>query len=175
MNKRLEEYIRTIPHFPKKGVMFRDITTLLNNPEAFSKTINSLYRVYKEKDFDRVAGIESRGFIIGAPLAYRLGKGFIPLRKKGRLPGETLVREYELEYGKDAIEIHTDAINPGERILLIDDLLATGGTAKAAAELIEDAGGIVHSIAFVIELPDLGGRKALGKYNVKSLIEFEGE
>ncbi len=175
MSEHLRKYVRTVPHFPKKGIMFIDITTLLNHPEAFKETIDILHRKYADAEIDKVVGIESRGFIIGAPLAYKLGKGFALIRKRGKLPYKKIIREYELEYGKDAIEMHSDSIKKGEKVLLVDDLLATGGTAKAAAELVEDVGGIIHSIAFVIELPDLHGRKKLKKYNITSLISFEGE
>jgi adenine phosphoribosyltransferase len=172
----IKSLIRTIPHYPKQGVMFRDITTLLKDAAGFRLAIGELVKRYEGQGIDKVAGIESRGFIVGAALAYQLRAGFVPLRKKGRLPAETVGRNYELEYGADRIEMHVDAIAPGERILLADDLIATGGTAEAGAGLIEDAGGKVVECCFVIDLPELNGRKrleALG-YTVFSLIQFEG-
>ena len=167
--------IRTIPHFPKQGVMFRDITTLLKDNEGFQRVMQVLEKRYKHRKIDIIAGIESRGFIVGSILANKLGVGFIPIRKQGKLPGETEKQEYELEYGTDAIEIHKDAIQQGQKVLLIDDLIATGGTAKAAASLIEKLGGIVEEIAFVIELEDLKGREKLNKWEVYSVVKFEGE
>lgn len=173
----LTSRIRTIPDYPKKGIMFRDITTLLKDPVGLRITIDQLAARYHDMKIDKVAGIESRGFIIGAPLAYLLGVGFVPIRKKGKLPAETVGQDYELEYGVDRIEIHTDAITPGERILLVDDLLATGGTAEAAASLIKEVGGKIVECAFVIDLPDLGGSKRLKEKGLKifTQCEFEGE
>ena len=173
----IKSKIRTIPNFPKQGIMFRDITTLLQDREGFDKTIKVLVNRYKDKGIDIIAGIESRGFIIGSILASRLGVGFVPIRKPGKLPSETIKQEYELEYGTDAVEIHKDAIQLGERVLLVDDLLATGGTALASCKLIEFLGGKIVECAFVIELPELKGREKLeetGK-RVFSIIEFEGE
>ena len=169
--------IRTVPHYPKQGIMFRDITTLLKDPVGLRVTIDELARRYADMKIDKIAGIESRGFIVGAPLAYVLGKGFVPIRKKGKLPAETIGHDYELEYGTDRIEIHTDAIVPGEKVLLVDDLIATGGTAEAAASLIQKIGGIVVECCFVIDLPDVGGRKRLEKHGHKvfALCEFEGD
>jgi len=175
----IKSKIRTIPNYPKKGIMFRDITTLIKDPVGFRLVIDTMTQryVHADFDFDTIVGIESRGFIIGAALAYTLGKGFIPIRKKGKLPAEVVSQEYALEYGTDQIEIHKDALKKGERVLLVDDLLATGGTALAAAALIEKLGGIVAEMAFVVDLPDVGGKKKLmdRKYKVFALTEFEGE
>jgi adenine phosphoribosyltransferase len=173
----IKSRIRTIPHYPKKGVMFRDITTLLKDPVGFRVTINELVNRYTGVKVDKVAGIESRGFIIGAALAFQLGVGFVPIRKKGKLPAETIGHDYELEYGTDRIEMHVDAIAKGERVLLVDDLIATGGTAEAAVKLIEMMGGKIVECCFVIDLPDLGGRKRLEKHGQKvfALCEFEGD
>ena len=169
--------IRTVPNYPKPNIQFRDITTLLKDPVGFQLTIDDLLRRYKDVKIDKVAGIESRGFILGAPLAYALGKGFIPIRKKGKLPAETIGHDYELEYGTDRIEIHTDAIDKGEKILLVDDLIATGGTAEAACKLIEKMGGKIVECCFIIDLPDIGGRARLEKHGHKvfALCEFEGD
>ncbi len=175
----IKSKIRTIPDYPKKGIMFRDITTLIKDPVGFRLVVDSLTQRYNHSQFqfDTVVGIESRGFIIGAALAYALGKGFIPIRKKGKLPAEVEFQEYALEYGTDRIEIHKDALKKGERVLLIDDLLATGGTALAAAALIEKLGGVVVEMAFVVDLPEVGGRKKLlaKGYKIFTLTEFEGE
>jgi adenine phosphoribosyltransferase len=172
----IKSLIRTIPDFPKPGIMFRDITTLLKHTEGFRSTIDQLVGKYRGVKIDKVAGIESRGFIIGAALAYQLKAGFVPIRKKGKLPGENFGHDYELEYGTDRLEIHTDAILTSEKVLLVDDLLATGGTAEAAAKLIGKTGGQIVGCAFVIDLPDLGGRKRLEKlgHSVVILCEFEG-
>lgn len=169
--------IRTIPNYPKRGIMFRDITTLLKDPVGLRMTVNELVNRYSGIKIDKVAAIESRGFILGAPLAYMLGVGFVPVRKKGKLPGETVGQEYDLEYGTDIIEIHKDAISSGDRVLLVDDLIATGGTAGAAIALVEILGGEVVECCFVVDLPELGGRKRLEQLNQKvfSLCEFEGE
>ena len=158
----LTSRIRTIPDHPKKGIMFRDITTLFKDPIGLRMATDQLLARYKGMKIDKVAGIEARGFILGSTLAYLLGVGFIPVRKKGKLPAETVGRDYELEYGIDRIEIHTDAIQAGENVLLVDDLIATGGTAEAAAALIKEVGGNVVECAFVIDLPDLGGAKKTG-------------
>lgn len=173
----IKEKIRTIPDFPKTGIMFRDITTLLLDPDGLKETIDTLKEKYKDKQIDIIAGIEARGFIIGSALAYTLGLGFVPVRKKGKLPGDVKSYTYDLEYGTDTIEIHNDAIQKGQRVLLIDDLLATGGTSIAAAKLIEDCGGVVEEMAFVIDLPDVGGRKRLSDagYSFSFLCEFEGD
>jgi len=173
--EKIKEKIRTIPHFPKKGIMFRDITTLLKDAGGFKETIDAFVKRYQEMPVDLVVGIESRGFIIAGAIAYLLGKGFVPIRKPGKLPGETYRVEYELEYGKDAIEMHKDAIEKGANVLMVDDLLATGGTMKAACEMIEKAGGKVVECAFIVDLPDLKGKEKLKKYKVFNLVEFEGE
>jgi len=171
----IKSKIRTIPNWPKPGVMFRDITTLLKDNQGIQRVINIMEKRYKNRDIDAIAGIESRGFIVGSILAHRLNKGFIPIRKPGKLPSEVEREEYELEYGKDSVEIHKDAIKLGQKILLVDDLVATSGTAMAAAKLIEKLGGKVEEIAFVIELQDLGGRQKLeGKgYGVFSVVKFD--
>lgn len=173
----IKSRIRTVPHYPKQGIQFRDITTLLKDPVGFKVTIDDLVRRYKDEKIDKIAGIESRGFILGAPLAYALGKGFVPIRKKGKLPAATIGHDYELEYGTDRIEIHVDAIEKGERVLLVDDLIATGGTAEAACKLIDKMGGQVVECCFVIDLPDIGGRARLEKMGQKvfALCEFEGD
>jgi len=173
--ENIKKKIRTIPHFPQKGIMFRDITTLLKDPDGIKETIDTLVNHYQETPIDLVAGIESRGFIIAGAIAYSLGKGFVPIRKPGKLPAETYRVEYELEYGKDVIEMHKDAIEKGAQVLMVDDLLATGGTMKAACEMIEKAGGEVVECAFIVELPDLKGRERLKNHKVFTLVEFEGE
>jgi adenine phosphoribosyltransferase len=175
MNEDIKSKIRTIPDWPKKGVMFRDITTLLKDEKGFSDTCQRLYEHYKNKKIDIVAGIESRGFVFGTALAMLLKKGFVPIRKKGKLPAEVVRQEYQLEYGTDMIEIHKDAIKKGDKVLLVDDLLATGGTMRAACQLIEKCGGKVVGCAFVVELPDLHGLEKLKGYDVFHLVEFEGE
>ena len=173
----IKSLIRTVPHYPKQGVMFRDITTLLKDAVGFRVTINEFVHRYTGAKLDKIAGIESRGFIIGAALAFQLGVGFVPIRKKGKLPAETVGHDYELEYGVDRVELHVDAIAKGERVLLVDDLIATGGTAEAAIRLIEKMGGTVVEVCAVIDLPDLGGRKRLEKlkHKVFALCEFEGD
>ncbi len=175
----IKSRIRTIPDHPKKGIMFRDITTLIKDPVGFRLVIDSLTQRYitLEIPFDLIIGIESRGFIIGGALSYTLGKGFVPIRKKGKLPFEKISHEYELEYGTDTIEIHKDALKAGTRVLLVDDLLATGGTALASAALIEKLGGIIAEMAFIVNLPDVGGEKRLREkgYSFFALTEFEGD
>jgi len=171
----LKSYIRAVPDFPQPGVLFRDITPLLAAPEALGHVVETLARRYEGREVDKVLGIESRGFVFGAPLALRLDAGFVPVRKAGKLPGKTLRRAYSLEYGQAVLEIHADALRPGERVVLIDDLLATGGTARAAAELVEEAGGIVEEIVFVVELAFLRGRDALGERPVHSLVVYQPE
>ncbi|MBA4348411.1 MAG: adenine phosphoribosyltransferase [Thermodesulfovibrio sp.] len=175
----IKSRIRTIPDYPKKGIMFRDITTLIKDPVGFRLVIDSLTQRYIRGDilFDVIVGIESRGFIIGGAMSYTLGKGFVPVRKKGKLPAEKVSHEYQLEYGTDTIEMHKDAIKKGTKVLLIDDLLATGGTALAAAALIEKLGGKVVEMAFIVNLPEVGGIKKLTEkgYKVFSLTEFEGD
>ena len=168
----LKSTIRSIPDFPKPGILFRDITTLLKDPAAFCFVIEELANRYRGSRLDAIAGIESRGFIFGAALAAKLAAGFIPIRKPGKLPAPTVSAEYSLEYGTDKIEMHIDAISPGMRVLLIDDLLATGGTMKAACELIEKTGGTVAECCFIIELAALEGRKALAGKNIFSLLTY---
>ncbi len=169
--------IRTVPHYPKSGVMFRDITTLLKDATGLQLAVKSLADHFRYQPIDRVVGIEARGFIVGAAVAYELELGFIPARKKGKLPAETVGQDYALEYGTDRIEIHADAITPGESILLIDDLIATGGTALAACTLIQGMGGKIQGCGFVIDLPDLGGCQLLQDqgFAVFALCEFEGD
>ncbi len=157
----VKEKIRTIPDYPKKGILFFDITTAIKDAETLNKMIDFLYNTFKDKNIDYVAGIESRGFIFGAPLACRLNAGFIPVRKPNKLPAKTISESYELEYGTDSIEIHEDAVEPGKRVLIVDDLLATGGTAAAACNLVKKAGGEVVASAFIIELDELNGRKKI--------------
>jgi adenine phosphoribosyltransferase len=175
MNIDLKQYIRDVPDFPKKGIIFKDITTLLKNPVALKLSLDLLYDRTKDLKINKVVGIEARGFIFGAMLAEKLDAGFIPVRKPGKLPAEVFKQSYELEYGTDTIEIHKDAISKGDRVLLHDDLLATGGTAKAACELIEKIGGIVVLTQFIIELAFLNGRDQLKNYKVDSLINYSSE
>jgi adenine phosphoribosyltransferase len=172
----IKTLIRTVPDFPRRGIQFRDITTLLKNAEGFAFVIDQLAAAVGDRPIDKIAGIESRGFVIAAALAYRLHVGFVPIRKKGKLPAENFGQDYELEYGADRLELHRDAVTGGERVLLVDDLIATGGTAAAALELIARAGGAVVACAFVIDLPDLGGRKRLAQlgHRVFTLCAFAG-
>ncbi len=173
----IKSKIRTIPDFPKKGILFRDITTLLKDAAGLREVIDALTDHCASMAVDVVVGLEARGFIVGGALAYRLSKGFVPIRKAGKLPFRTESHEYSLEYGTDKIEVHIDAIGRGDRVLVVDDLLATGGTALAAARLVEKLGGVVTEMCFVIDLPDVGGRKRLeaAGYKVFTLCEFEGE
>ncbi len=171
----IKSKIRTVPDWPKKGIMFRDITTLIKDPAGLRAACTALADHYRGTPIDVVAGIESRGFIFGAVVALMLEKGFIPFRKPGKLPAKTVRQAYDLEYGTDAIEIHEDAISKGTRVLVVDDLIATGGTVKAACQLVENLGGVVAGCAFVVELPSLGGRKKLARYDLFSLTEFEGD
>ena len=173
----LKSLVRTIPDYPKPGIMFRDITTLLGHTEGFRRAVGELAHRFADQGVRKVAGIEARGFILGGALAHQLGAGFVPVRKKGKLPFQVIGNDYELEYGTDRVEIHVDAVGRGERVLLVDDLIATGGTAAAAIELLEQAGATVLGACFIIELPDLGGRKrieAMG-HSVHTLIAFEGD
>jgi adenine phosphoribosyltransferase len=174
--KELRAAIRTIPDYPKPGILFRDITTLLGDRVAFGRAIDELVEPWKEARIDKVAGIEARGFILGGAVAHRLGAGFVPIRKKGKLPHHTLRVEYALEYGTDEVEIHRDALRAGERVLLVDDLIATGGTAEAAVKLVRALGADVVSACFVIDLPDLGGARRLEALGVpvQALLAFDG-
>ncbi len=172
MSDSLKKYIRSIPDFPKQGILFRDITTLLKNKAAFKKAINSLAQAVKGKKIDYIIAIESRGFIFGAPLAYKLGAGFVPVRKKGKLPAETISAEYALEYGTDSLHVHKDAIKPGARVLIVDDLLATGGTMAAVCQLATQLKAKISGIIFLIELCGLKGREKLKGYPVYSLIQY---
>ena len=174
--KDLKALIRTIADYPKPGIMFRDVTTLLGDAEGLTQAIGAMAAPFLNAKVDAVAGIEARGFILGGAIADRLGCGFIPIRKKGKLPWKTIVQQYTLEYGVDIIEIHEDAIRPGERILIVDDLIATGGTAEAAAKLIQRTGGVIVGATFIIDLPELGGVKLLNSHGIEShaLVAFEG-
>lgn len=176
-NQQLINAIHTIPNYPVEGVMFRDVTSLLEDAEAFSLTINLLVDVYKNKGFTKVVGTEARGFLFGTPLALALGIGFIPVRKPGKLPRETFSQAYQLEYGEDILEIHQDALTPDDKVLIIDDLLATGGTIEATTKLIRRLGAEVKDAGFVISLPDLGGEKRLLKLSITpfSLVQYQGE
>jgi len=173
----IKSKIRSIPDFPKKGIIFRDITTLLSDREGFRMTIDAFIRRYSKMNIDYIAGVEARGFLIGGAIAYELRKGLVPIRKKGKLPYTTVSHEYELEYGTDVVEVHVDSVKKGDRVLIIDDLLATGGTALACAKLIEKLGGQVVEIAFIVELPDVGGHKRIedAGYSQFALVQFEGD
>ncbi|MEL6806734.1 MAG: adenine phosphoribosyltransferase [Pseudomonadota bacterium] len=176
-NKTVRDYIRTIVDFPHEGIMFRDVTTLFADPRGFRMAIDQMLHPYAGMQIDKVVGLEARGFILGGAIAHQLSVGFVPIRKKGKLPGATISQAYTLEYGEAIVELHDDAIQAGEKILLVDDLLATGGTAEAGIKLIERLGGEIISCAFVIDLPDIGGRarlEAMGM-DVHALCEFEGE
>ena len=172
----LKSLIRSIPDYPKPGIMFRDVTTLLGDPAGFRAAIEQMAAPYKNAGVQGVAGIEARGFILGGAIADKLGCGFVPFRKKGKLPWKTIGQEYTLEYGVDIIEMHEDAIDPGERILIVDDLIATGGTAEAAVKLVKRSGGVIVGATFIIDLPELGGMKKLAVLGVKghALMAFEG-
>ena len=173
----IKSRIRTIPNFPKEGIMFRDISTLLSDPEGLQMVVKNFQKRYQNRDdIDLIVGIEARGFIIGSLLAYALNKGFVMIRKPGKLPGHTITQEYQLEYGIDAMEIHSDAFAPETKILLVDDLIATGGTIMAAVALVEKLGGIILETAFIVDLPDIGGSKKLKEngYKIFALTEFEG-
>ena len=172
--KKIEDYIISVPDFPKPGILFRDVTGILGNAEGLKLTLAELYKVLEKYEFDAVAGLEARGFLFGVSVAEHFGKPFIPVRKKGKLPRETVSVEYDLEYGSASIEIHKDALKAGDRVIIVDDLLATGGTAKAAIQLLEKLGGKVECCAFVIELFDLKGREVLNGYRVETLTKFPG-
>lgn len=172
----IKSVIRTIPDYPKPGIMFRDVTTLLGNARAFRTTVDLLVQPYAGTRIDKVAGIEARGFILAGAVAHQLSVGFVPVRKKGKLPWKTIGQSYDLEYGTDTVEIHADAVNKGDNVLIVDDLIATGGTAEAAIKLIEKAGGNVVGCSFIVDLPELGGRARLEKLGKKvlALVHFEG-
>ncbi len=176
MNSRLKEAIRTIPDYPKKGVMFRDITTLLGNPCAFRRAVDELVQPFAGAKIDKVAGMEARGFILGGAVAHQISAGFVPIRKKGKLPHLKVSIPYSLEYGLDEMEVHADAVLPGEKVILVDDLIATGGTAEGAVGLLKKIGADVVAACFVIDLPELGGAKRLAALGVevRTLISFEG-
>lgn len=173
--KKIEEYVMSIPDFPQPGIIFRDVTSVIGDPDGLKLAIDSLDELLEGVDYDVIAGTESRGFIFGAPLAYKNGAGFVLVRKKGKLPRETIEASYDLEYGSAVIEMHKDAIKLGQKVVLVDDLIATGGTMAAAAELVEKLGGEVVKMIFLIELTDLKGREKLEKYDVASVIQYEGE
>lgn len=175
MSKELKDYVTTIPDFPKPGIMFRDITTVVQDPEGLKLAVDGMVDLLKDVDYDLVAGTESRGFVFGVPLAYLTGRGFLMIRKKGKLPRKTVSQKYELEYGEAEIEINEDAVKPGQKVVLVDDLIATGGSAEAAAKLVEKLGGKVVKILFVMELAGLEGRERLKGYDVESLIVYEGK
>ena len=172
--KELKDYVVDILDFPKPGIIFRDVTGILGDPEGFRLAIDELGRLLDGLEYDKIAGLEARGFFFASPLCYHLGKGVIPIRKKGKLPRETVSVSYELEYGSAAIEMHTDAVKPGEKVVIVDDLLATGGSTAAAAELVEKLGGEVVKIITLIELSDLHGREKIKKYPFESVITYEG-
>ncbi len=173
--KKVEDYIRTIPDFPEPGIMFRDVTSILQDADGFHLAIDEMKKLLENVEFDVIAGAESRGFIFGAPLAYALHKPFVLVRKKGKLPCETIEQEYDLEYGTATIEMHKDAITPGQKVVIVDDLIATGGTIEAACKLVEQLGGEVVKIIFLMELAGLKGREKLAKYDVSSVVTYEGK
>ena len=173
--KKIEEYVRSIPDFPEPGIIFRDITSILQDADGLHLAIDSLQDLIKDVDVDVIVGAESRGFIFGMPMAYNLHKPFVPVRKKGKLPCETISQSYDLEYGHAEIEIHKDAIKPGQKVVIVDDLIATGGTMEAAVKLIEELGGEVVKILFLMELAGLKGREKLKGYDVASVIRYEGK
>ena len=173
--KKIEEYVKSIPDFPEKGIIFRDVTRVLQDADGLHLAIDEMQKFLEGVEFDVIAGTESRGFIFGVPIAYNLHKAFVPVRKKGKLPRETVSAEYELEYGKAEIEMHKDAIQPGQKVVLVDDLIATGGTIEAAARLVEELGGEVVKIIFLMELEGLKGREKLKGYDVESVIHYEGK
>ena len=175
IREKLEDYVRTIPDFPEPGIMFRDITTILSDADGLKLAIDEMQKTLDGVDFDVIAGAESRGFIFGAAIAYNMHKPFILIRKKGKLPCETVEQSYDLEYGKATIEIHKDAVEPGQKVVIIDDLIATGGTVEAAARLIEKLGGEVVKMVFLMELKGLNGREKLAKYDVASVIAYDGK
>jgi len=171
----LKDTIRSIPHWPIESVTFRDITTLMQNPEAYRFACDNLFERYKNQKIDKIVGIDARGFVFGGVLAYLLNVGFVPVRKKGKLPSSTIQADYTLEYGVNTVEMHDDSISEGERVVIVDDLIATGGTIAAAVKLVEQLGGTIVECAFIVELPDLKGREKIPTQNVFSMVEFEGE
>lgn len=173
--KELKDYIRTIPNFPEKGVMFRDVTTVLQDPEGLKLAIDGMQEKIENLEFDIIVGAESRGFLFGMPIAYNLNKAFVPVRKKGKLPAETISESYNLEYGQATLEIHKDAIKPGQKVVIVDDLIATGGTLEAIIKLVERLGGEVIRVCCLIDLPELGGKEKIKNYQVDTLIVFEGK
>ena len=173
--KKLEDYVRSIPDFPEPGIIFRDVTSVLQEADGLQLSINGIMDKLKDVDFDVVVGPESRGFVFGVPVAYSMKKAFVPVRKKGKLPCETVSMEYDLEYGSAVIEMHKDSIKPGQKVVIIDDLIATGGTIEAITKLVEQLGGEVVKIVFLMELAGLDGRKKLAKYDVESVIRYEGK
>lgn len=171
----VEKYIKSIPDFPQPGIIFRDVTSVIEDPKGLQIAIDDMSAMLDGVDYDVIAGAESRGFIFGAPIAYKNGKGFVLVRKKGKLPRETVEMSYDLEYGSATIEMHKDSIKPRQKVVLVDDLIATGGTIEAAAKLVEKLGGVVVKMIFLIELTDLKGRERLSKYDIDSLVKFDGE
>lgn len=173
--KKIEEYVRDIPNFPEEGIIFRDVTSVLQDAEGLQLAINSMQDLIGDAEYDVIVGLESRGFIFGVPIAYNLKKAFIPVRKKGKLPCETIEKEYDLEYGTATIEMHRDSIKPGQKVIIIDDLMATGGTIEASVSLIEELGGEVVKIVFLMELDGLNGRDRLKGYDIESVIHYPGK
>ena len=172
--KKLEEYVRSIPDFPEKGIIFRDVTSVLQDADGLHLAINEMDKCLEGIDYDVVVGPESRGFIFGVPIAYNNHKAFVPVRKKGKLPCETISRDYDLEYGKATIEMHKDSIKPGQKVVIIDDLIATGGTTEAIIKLVEELGGVVVKVVFLMELKGLKGREKLNGYDIDAVIQYEG-
>ncbi len=173
--KKLEEYVRSIPDFPEPGIIFRDVTSILQDKDGLKMAVDQMQGFLEGLDFDLIVGPESRGFIFGVPIAYNLNKAFIPIRKKGKLPCETISIDYELEYGKATIEVHKDAIKPGQRVVIVDDLIATGGTIEAITKLVKELGGEVVKIIFLMELKGLEGRKRLQGFDVEAALQYEGK
>lgn len=175
MSKKVQDYVRSIPDFPEPGIIFRDVTSVIQSPEGLKLAIDGLTDLIGDTEFDVVVGPESRGFIFGVPVAYNTGKGFVPVRKKGKLPCETISADYELEYGTATIEMHKDAITPGQRVVIVDDLIATGGTTEAIIKLVEELGGEVVKVLFLMELEGLKGRNKIAGYDVESVIKYPGK
>ena len=173
--KKLEEYVRSIPDFPEKGIIFRDVTSILQDADGLALAIDSMQALLDGLDFDVIVGTESRGFIFGVPIAYNLHKPFVPVRKKGKLPCETISRTYDLEYGTATVEMHKDSIKPGQKVVIVDDLIATGGTIEASIAMVEALGGQVAKVIFLMELAGLKGRERLAGYDVASVIRYEGK